>query len=277
MHKGVSHFFEEDFNERDEMDLAAAAQEIVEEYLIRLCKWAKNKTKSKNLVLSGGVALNCVANSKIAKECGFENIWILPNPGDAGNSLGAILSFTNKHTTFETPYLGYDIQQDLDIDSCVDCLINGNIVGVANGRAEFGPRAFGNRSLFGDPRIENSKQRMNNIKQRQQFRPFAPIVLEDMAQDFFEMPFKTSPFMQFTVNVKNPNLLPGISHIDNSARVQTISHNQNPKIYNLLLRFYEKTGCPVLMNTSLNIKGEPLVNTWEDAIRFKQKYSIEIF
>lgn len=277
MHKGVSHLFEEDFNEHDTFDLAAAAQEIVEEHVVKLLKWVKEKTQQTNLVFSGGVALNCVANSRIAKECGFDNIWIMPNPGDAGNSLGAILNITRKHINFSTPYLGYNIDREFDMNGCLTSLCDGKIVGVANRRAEFGPRALGNRSLIADPRGDDIKDKMNGIKKRQKFRPFAPIILDRYANDYFDMPVTASPFMQFTARVKNPELFPAICHYDNTARVQTLTKEMNPQFYNLLERFFEQTGCPMLVNTSLNIKGEPLVNTWEDAERFSKKYGVEIY
>ena len=277
MHKGVSHLFEQDWNESETFDLAAGAQSIVEDYVVKLCEWARKNTGSKNLVLSGGVALNCVANSEIAKRAGFENIWILPNPGDAGNSLGAILNFTRQQTSFASPYLGYNIDREFNTADCVRALCEGHIVGVASGRAEFGPRALGNRSLLADPRGAETKRKMNDIKKRQKFRPFAPVILEQHAHDYFDLPVATSQFMQFTAPVKNPEKFPAICHVDNTARVQTVNEKQNKNLFDLLTAFYNETGCPMLVNTSLNIKGEPLVNTWDDAIRFSNKYKVEMF
>lgn len=277
LHKGTSIFEKEELSEQDRYDLAAAAQEIVEDYLITLVAWAQIQTGHSNLVFSGGVALNCVANRLLAKYTGFKNIWIMPNPGDAGNSLGAILNYTRVPIEFSSPYLGYDIKRPFNSRECLKELLAGNIVGRANGRAEFGPRALGNRSLFADPSNPKSKDAMNDIKQRQKFRPFAPIILEEFVKNFFDTPVTTSPYMQFIAHCRNPRMFPGICHVDNTSRVQTINREQNPEVYNLLRDFYEITGCPMLMNTSLNIKGEPLVNTWEDAERFSRKYNVKIF
>ena len=277
MHRGILWWMDaEDLTDQDRYDLAAAAQSIVEEYLIEIATWAKVHLKHTNIVLSGGVALNCVANTVLAQTNLFDNIWILPNPGDAGNSLGAILNHTRVHTDFKSPFLGYDIDRPFDMEGCLNALLNGQIVGVANGRAEFGPRALGNRSLIADPRGPHIKDAMNEIKKRQKFRPFAPMVIHDVAHEYFNMS-ASSPFMQFVARVKDPQSFPAICHHDNSARVQTIQPDFNPRMYELLNRFYQKTGCPILVNTSLNIKGEPLVNTWDDAQRFSKKYNVDIF
>lgn len=276
LHKGISSW-ELDLNERDCFDIAAAVQKITEEEQVKHLRYVQRSTRQRNLVLSGGVALNCVANSKIAEECGFKDIWIMPNPGDAGNSLGAILNMTRRHIKFPGPFLGYDIQREFNMTECLMDLIGGWIVGVANGRAEFGPRALGNRSLLADPRGPYIKDKLNKIKQRQKFRPFAPIILESEAHNYFDMPVQSSPFMQFTAKVKDPQKFPAITHKDGTARVQTLTQETNPRMYKLLKLFYAATGCPMLVNTSLNIKGEPIVNTWEDAVRFKEKYNVKIY
>jgi carbamoyltransferase len=156
-------------------------------------------------------------------------------------------------------------------------LLGGKIVGVANGRAEFGPRALGNRSLLADPRGAEIKDKVNDIKRRQKFRPFAPIILEQFAHKIFELPVSTSPYMQFTAKCKFPELYPAICHADGSSRVQTVNEEQNPGIHKLLKHWYVKTGCPMLLNTSLNIRGKPLVNTWQDAEKFGEAYGIKIF
>jgi len=273
LHRGVSEFWLDDLNERDEFDIAAGVQEITEDHIIELLRWVRKTTNQRNLVLSGGVALNCVCNSRVANETGFENIWIMPNPGDAGNSLGTILNETRRHIDFSSPYLGHEIFRTFDSTSCLNDLLSGKIVGIANGRAEFGPRALGNRSLLADPRGLTIKNDLNNIKHRQKFRPFAPIILEEHVMDFFEMPSNvtSSPYMQFVAKVKRPDLYPAICHVNGTARVQTLKKEMNPKLHNLISMFYNTTKCPMLVNTSLNVKGEPLVNTWNDALRFKKK------
>ncbi len=159
----------------------------------------------------------------------------------------------------------------------MSAIIDRKIIGIANGRAEFGPRALGNRSLIADPRGDEIKAKVNEIKHRQQFRPFAPIILEEFAHEYFELPVTTSPYMQFTAKCRRPDLFPAICHIDNTSRVQTLTAEQNPKIHAVLSEFYKRTGCPMLLNTSLNIKGEPLVDNWEDALLFSKEHNVPIF
>ena len=156
-------------------------------------------------------------------------------------------------------------------------LLKGNIVGVASGRAEFGPRALGNRSLIADPRGNDIKDKVNVIKRRQKFRPFAPSVLEEHAHEIFDMPVRKSQFMQFTAPCKFPKKYPAICHVDNTSRVQTVSKDDNPGYYRLIKRFYEKTGCPMVLNTSLNIKGKPIVNSYHDGVEFEKKYGVKVF
>lgn len=258
-------------------NIAASTQLIMENYLLETITWMKKKLPSDNLVFMGGVALNCVANSKIANLNLYKNIWIMPNPGDAGSAIGAVAGYKREHLNWNGPYLGFDIDRNLDIDKAVDSLIKGNVIAIANGRAEFGPRALGNRSILCDPRGNNSKDRVNKIKKRELFRPFAPAVLSEFANDYFDLPVKESPYMQFVARCKKSDLVPGVCHVDGTSRVQTVSNNDNPIFRNLLEAWYSKSGCPLLINTSLNIKGEPLVNTWNDALRWQKLNNIEIF
>lgn len=268
--------------EQDHYDLAASAQQIVEDYMLGCAMWIAMRLPSKNLVISGGVALNCVANEKIAAMSKFgkkffDTVWIMPNPGDAGSSLGAIAAYKHEHLNWEHPYLGTNIDRDFDKDGILRALESDKILAIANGRAEFGPRALGNRSLIADPRGGTIKDQVNDIKKRQRFRPFAPMIMEEYAHEFFELPVESSPYMQFTAKCKFPELFPAICHFDGSSRVQTVNKEQNENIYNLLKGFYLKTGCPILLNTSLNIKGQPLVDTWEDALRFAKTYGVKVF
>jgi carbamoyltransferase len=256
-------------------DLAACVQAIMEEYLIKTVRQMKVNLPSRNLVFMGGVALNCVANSLLAKE--YDQVWIMPNPGDAGSAIGAVAAHNEKRLNWQGPYLGTDIDRELDVEGVVKELLAGNVVAVANGRAEFGPRALGNRSLLCDPRGPEAKGRMNALKRREEFRPFAPAVLEEYADQLFEMPVVSSPYMQFVAPCRYPDMLPGICHVDNTSRVQTVNHTDNPKFRAILELWHEKTGCPMLMNTSLNIKGEPLVNTWADAQRFQTINLVKVF
>jgi len=259
-------------------DIAASVQAIYEQFVLGLISditlWGD---VNKNLVLMGGCALNCVANNKIARTRLYDDIWIMPNPGDAGSAIGAVAALTKQRLNWTGPYLGTNIDRELDIDNIVKDLMAGKVVAVANGRAEFGPRALGNRSLLCDPRGPNAKDRMNALKKREAFRPFAPAVLEEHADIYFTMPVKQTPYMQYTADCIQPDLLPGICHYDNTSRVQTVNKNDNPMFRKILERWYERSGCSVLMNTSLNIKGEPLVNSWNDAERWQNKYNITVY
>lgn len=268
--------------EQDYYDLAASAQMVVENYMLSSAWWIAANLPSKNLIISGGVALNCVANEKIAAMTKygkkiFDDVWIMPNPGDAGSSLGAVATFLKSQLNWKGPYLGTNIDRPFETEKLLSTLKTNKIAAIANGRAEFGPRALGNRSLIADPRGGTIKDQVNDIKKRQRFRPFAPMVLEEFAHEFFELPVQSSPYMQFTAKCKTPELLPAICHADGSSRVQTVNKDQNENVYNLIKEFYNRTGCPILLNTSLNIKGQPLVDTWQDAEDFKKKYNVEIF
>jgi carbamoyltransferase len=156
-------------------------------------------------------------------------------------------------------------------------LAAGQIVGLANGRAEYGPRALGNRSLLADPRKPDIKNDVNKIKQRQAFRPFAPVVLAERAHEYFDMPVSESPYMQFVARCKQPDEVPGICHVDSTSRIQTVTRQQNKLLRSVLESFYEITGCPILLNTSLNIRGEPIVNSREDAQDFALRYGVIVF
>jgi carbamoyltransferase len=258
-------------------DIAASVQSIMEEYLLNTIASMRESIPSNNLVFMGGVALNCVANSVIAKQKYYKNIWVMPNPGDAGSSIGAVAALERKHLEWHHPYLGTNINRVLDIEGIVKDLIAGKVVAVANGRAEFGPRALGNRSLLCDPRGPDAKARMNTLKRREEFRPFAPSVLEEHANTYFDMPVAESPYMQFVARCRVPELLPGICHYNNTSRVQTVKAQDNPNFRLILELWYEKTGCPMLMNTSLNVKGEPLVNSLEDAQRWEKINGVKVF
>lgn len=264
----------------DEFDLARAAQDQLEQRVWAYANHAKMLTGSNNLVFMGGVALNCVANVGLFEV--FENVHIMPNPGDAGSSLGAAAlahyQLTGKKAEWKGPYLGYNIPGAYPVQRALRSLEQGEIFGIANGRAEFGPRALGNRSLLADPRGGDIKDRMNAIKQRQQFRPFAPVILEEHCDKYFEMPKPglTSPYMQFVARCKYPQAFPAIIHADGTSRVQTVNQKQHPGLYMLLREFYKRTGCPMLVNTSLNIKGQPIVNTVEDASAFAQHYGVDV-
>ncbi len=309
------------------MDIAASIQLITEEIVILLAKSIRKETGSKNLTMAGGVALNCVANGKILKEKIFDNIWIQPAAGDAGNSIGAALlayyensskdRIINIIDSMKGTYLGprfnneiikrylnkikakyYSINDSALFKELASHLDNGKVIGWFNGPMEFGPRALGARSIIGDPRNKNMQKTMNlKIKYRESFRPFAPSVLEEDVNEQFELKSK-SPYMLIVANVKEnlrlkmdecvnnlfgieklnipKSIIPSVTHIDYSARIQTVSEITNPRYYNLIKEFKYKTGCPTLINTSFNVRGEPIVCTPEDAYKCFMRTEMDI-
>lgn len=256
-------------------DIAASAQRLTEELIMKVMQHARQITGCDDLVYMGGVALNCVANSQLGKI--FDRIWIMPNPGDAGSSLGAAALAYGGRLQWQDAFLGHDIPGQYPVKDILDELISRKIVGVASGRAEFGPRALGNRSLLADPRGHDIKDRVNEIKRRQKFRPFAPVILEEEVNEYFDMPknWTNSRYMQIVARVKQPDLYPAITHADGTARVQTVP-NDGSGIRKLLEQWYLLTGCPMLLNTSLNIRGEPMVNDRSDADRFQSLYHVKV-
>lgn len=270
-HKGCRRFFPD----ADEFDLAASAQVVYEEELIKLLKLTRSLTGEKNLILMGGCALNCLANRHTHDY--FKNVWIMPNPGDAGSSIGAIAAAEKQKLNWKTPYLGENIEGKYPVKNAIEELLKNKIVGVASGRAEFGPRALGNRSLLADPTGQEMKDAVNKIKKRQEFRPFAPVILEEDVHKYFDVERGfTSPYMQYIVRAKEPTKYPAIVHRDGSSRVQTVNKLQHEGLWRLLNQYKNHTGTPMLLNTSLNIKGEPMVNTRKDADNFQAKYNIKV-
>ena len=257
-------------------DIAASAQVLTEELIYSVMRRAQEFGWSSNLIYQGGVALNCLANRKLGNY--FENIWIMPCPGDAGNSLGAAALAHGRRLRWRHAFLGHEIPGEYPVGAIVDHLHTHQIAGVASGRAEFGPRALGNRSLLADPRGIHIKDQVNEIKRRQKFRPFAPVILAEHVDEFFHMPrgWSRSPYMQSIATCRRPDLFPAICHVDGTSRVQTVEADGSG-IRALLEAWYARTGCPMLLNTSLNIRGEPMVNDRADADRFQDKYKIQVF
>jgi carbamoyltransferase len=257
-------------------DIAASAQVLTEQLIYNIMLYARNFGWSRNLVYMGGVALNCLANRKLGEY--FENIWIMPCPGDAGSSLGAAALAHRKRLHWRNAYLGCEIPGEYPTGALVDHLLLHRIAGVASGRAEFGPRALGNRSLLADPRGMDIKDQVNEIKRRQKFRPFAPVILAEHVDEFFRMPrgFHHSPYMQSVAHCRRPDTFPAVVHVDGTSRVQTVEADGSG-IRQLLEAWYDRTGCPMLLNTSLNIRGEPMVNDRADADRFEQLYGVQVF
>jgi carbamoyltransferase len=304
-----------------EMDLAASVQAVTEEVILRIARHVHQQTQSKNLVLAGGVALNCVANGRVLREGPFENIWIQPAAGDAGGALGTALFIwhqllgnpreTQEYDSQRGSLLGpefsdaeiiqtlkqhgatydaYDSDEEL-CDEVADLINQEKVIGWFQGRMEFGPRALGARSIIGDARSERMQSVMNlKIKFRESFRPFAPLVLRSHVDQYFEMrPYEDSPYMLLVAPVREEwrtelddkyedafgidklnfrrSTIPAVTHVDYSARVQTVDEVRNPLLHQLMSRFFEKTGCPVMVNTSFNVRSEPIVCTPEDALR----------
>jgi carbamoyltransferase len=272
LHLGIDSLF---LPEAEDADIAASAQVIAEREIYKVMQRARDFGWSRNLVYQGGVALNCLANRNLGNY--FEKIWIMPCPGDAGSSLGAAALAYGQRINWNNAYLGTEISGEYPVNACVNSLLNDRIVGVASGRAEFGPRALGNRSLLADPRGPDIKDRVNEIKRRQQFRPFAPVILAEHCDEFFDMPinFSRSPYMQSVARCRDPLSFPAIVHYDGTSRVQTVPADGSG-IRQLLEAWYAATGCPLLLNTSLNIRGEPMVNDRADADRFEQLYGVRV-
>ena len=274
LHRGCNWWRPELNTQQDLYDIAAATQSVYEMMFERVLQSAKQKTGSRNLVLMGGCALNCAANPLAYKY--FDNVWIMPAPGDDGSAIGAVLAQKKKHIVWPGPYLGFDMGYHSSNEEIVAHLMEHKVCGVARGPAEFGPRALGNRSLLGDPRDPKIRVLINQIKQREQFRPFAPMVLEEFAKTHFKMPAKTALYMQYAVVCKTPKLYPAIIHHDQTSRVQTVPNDRSPT-RKLLELWYEASGCPMLLNTSLNIKGKPMVNNITDSMTFESLYGVKVF
>jgi carbamoyltransferase len=302
-----------------EMDIAASIQAVTEEVVLRIARHAHALTGAPNLVMAGGVALNCVANGRVLREGPFEGLWIQPASGDAGGALGTALFTWHQLLGEPREHSGQDRQRgsllgpafgDVEIRKCLDAvgaryehheteraaceavaelIADGKVVGHMAGRAEFGPRALGNRSILGDPRLPEMQSVMNlKIKFRESFRPFAPAVLAERAHEFFEIePGQESPYMLLVAKVQPAqrlqppeggrrglqrlgvprSMVPAITHVDDSARVQTVDRQRNPRFHEIISHFAARTGCPLVINTSFNIRGEPIVNTPEEAYR----------
>ena len=273
LHAGVSDIF---MGGLDDVDIAASAQRLLTRLIGNVMRRARDFDWSTNLVYQGGVALNCLANRRLGNY--FENIWIMPNPGDAGSSLGAAALAYGRRLHWNNAYLGHNIAGTYPVDNLVRTLLSTGIVGVANGRAEFGPRALGNRSLLADPCGAEIKDRVNEIKRRQKFRPFAPVILAELADDYFDMQpgWHSHNYMQSVAHCRQPDLYPAICHVDGTSRVQTVEKDGSG-IRQLLEAWHAKTGCPMLLNTSLNIRGEPMVNDRADADRFEYEYGVKVY
>jgi len=260
-------------SEQDKFDIAASVQFVYEQRLNEFMHMAYSITGKDNLVFMGGCALNSSANTLLWNI--FSDVWIMPNPGDSGSSLGAAAALYGKHIEWKGPYLGHDLGGAYPINEIVTGLIRDKIVAVASGRAEYGPRALGNRSILADPRDPLIKDKVNLIKQREPFRPFAPVVMEEYANKWFDMNFG-SPYMQYTVKCLQPDKIPSVVHKDGTSRVQTVNKQQHPGLYEVLSNWHTITGVPVLLNTSLNIKGQPLLNDADDLANWEKMYSFKI-
>jgi carbamoyltransferase len=272
LHKGCKDWKPHLTSEQDIFDIAAATQRVYEQLFGKVLQLAKTKVKSKNLVLMGGCALNCAANYISYNY--YENVWIMPSPGDSGSSLGSVLAHRQKHIDWQNPYLGYDMGYETDNSEIVEYLLENKICGLSRGKSEFGPRALGNRSLIADPRDPCIKDKVNEIKQRQKFRPFAPVILKEYYDQYFCE--GGNNYMQFAVKSKT-ELYSSILHVDNTSRVQVLSKSDNPKFYDLLSKWNNVTGCPILLNTSLNIKGQPMVNDEIQSKKWEHTYNISVF
>ena len=298
---GEPNYLGKDWTQR-ELNIAAAAQQIIEEAVFNILYWIKDNVKTENLCMAGGVALNSVTNGLIAKSGLFKKVFIQPAAGDSGTSLGAALYVENAILKNERKYiqknafLGLEFSQNecekalsastLNYEHMTDAkkcelvakkIFNGEIIGWFNGRYEFGPRALGNRSILASPLIHNMRDILNKrVKFRENFRPFAAIVLQEDVGEYFDCNIE-NPYMLFVYGVKEEyrKIFPSITHIDNSVRIQTVSKTDNRELYYLLKAFKKISGYSVLINTSFNIKGEPIVSSPEDAIKSYKSSDID--
>lgn len=278
LHRGCRWWRPDIVSFEDFKDVAAATQQILEDIIVEMLQTFFREHPTQNLVYMGGVALNCRLNARLAREFSEKNIWIFPNPGDAGSALGAALAQSKSFVSLDNMYLGHDIGAPKDHPEVVaQYILDHGVAGVAAGRAEYGPRALGNRSLLADPRLESMKDRLNEIKGREMFRPFAPIILDQYVNKYFDISNLNLSYMQYAVPCIRKEEIPSGVHVDGSSRVQVIKREQNPWLYEVLLAFMKRTNCPVLLNTSLNVKGEPIVNTVEDALRFQMTTNVKVF
>lgn len=272
-------------------NIAHSLQAVLQESVLQLTEWLYKETQADNLCFAGGVALNCVLNAKIRDAGIFKNIWVQPASGDAGTALGAALwtdakergsqekTFRMDHAYWGPEYGDDEIKAFLDwtktsytklenvAEETAALLAQDKIIGWYQGRMEFGPRALGSRSILASPISADMQARLNEVKDREDFRPVAPVVLEDVAAEWFD-DAHFSPFMLFVYNVKEDkkDKIPAVTHVDGTARIQTINRNQHPRYYDLLQAFYQRTGVPVLINTSFNTLGKPIVCTPRDAV-----------
>ena len=278
-------------------DIAASAQKVLEDIMLKMVNHVHKKTGMKNLCLGGGVALNGVANYRILKEGPFESVHIPPSPGDGGSAIGCaqylyyihkkqrrIIVQDHAKRIQENVYVGPSFSNDeiksfleennIDyeyltreqlLQTTAKLISEQNVVGWYQGKIEWGPRALGNRSILADPRDSKMKDILNEkIKHRELFRPFAPSILEEYASEYFDLTIP-SPYMLFVAKVKKPDKIPAVTHVDGTGRLQTVSREANPLYYDLINDFYKITGVPVVVNTSMNVRGEPIVNTPEQA------------
>jgi carbamoyltransferase len=273
---------------RAHADLAASVQRRLEEVLVDLARWLNARTGHRDLVMAGGVALNCVANSRLWREGPYDRIWVQPASGDAGTALGAAMQVAHELgdtvAPLRTAALGRGWADDalaraLDMaavayerpgdvaDAVAEALAHNEVVAWFQGRSEYGPRALGHRSLLADPRAAANLERLNDVKGREPFRPVAPMVLAERAAEIFDGPLP-SPFMLFTHEVRPgwAERIPAVVHVDGTARIQTVDREQEPLVARLLERFEARTGVPVVVNTSLNTAGRPMVDDPRDAL-----------
>jgi carbamoyltransferase len=277
--------------EQKHYDIAHSLQVVLEETVLKTARWLHQATRADNLCLAGGVALNCVMNARLRDRGPFKEIWVQPAAGDAGTALGAALvidlqerkslerAYLMDHAFLGPSYSDREIEEFLQwtkvpyrrlanvAEETADILAQDRVIGWFQHRMEFGPRALGARSIIASPIHAEMQAKLNEIKDREDFRPVAPVVLEEEAPNWFEN-VRRSPFMLFINDVKpeKADRIPAVRHVDGTARIQTINRQQNPAYYDVLKAFHRKTGVPVLVNTSFNTRGEPIVCTPRDAV-----------
>ena len=304
---GISRREKDEKFEQIHFDIGASVQKVLEDVLLKMVNHVYTNFPLKNLCLGGGVALNGVANQRILKEGPFDNVHIPPSPGDAGSAVGCAqylyymfeknmrkVEENESKRIIENVYVGPEYSNDKIkkflnsekilyeefsrqklLEKTAKLISEGNVVGWYQGKMEWGPRALGCRSILADPRRAEMKDILNEkIKHRESFRPFAPSILEEFVSEFFDTDIP-NPYMVMVVPIKKPDLIPAVTHIDGTGRLQSVNKNSNPLYYDLINEFYKITGVPVVINTSMNVMGEPIVNTPQEAYQMIKKTDMD--
>lgn len=260
-----------------DIDIANSVQHIFETIILGYCQKAKDFIQTDNLVFSGRSALNCILNTKLSSI--FKNVWIAPNPTNSGTSIGAIAAYLGRKIKFNDLFLGYNIDTTYPKKEILRSLIEDHIALIANGKAEFGSRSLGNRTIIGSPKLGRIVEKINNIKKRGNFRPFTVSILEEKLREYFEVPdnIESSRYSQYQFKIKTVDKYHGIISDNGYSKVHTVSSEDNPNLYGVLKEFYDRTECPLVLSTGLNLLGRPMINSEIDIDKFEKFHKQHVF